>query len=76
MFCRNCGQEAGPGAAVCVKCGVRLGTGRTFCHNCGKPTAPIAVACTSCGAALNGGGQGCPASIIISGSRQLFFPIA
>lgn len=58
MFCRNCGQQAGPGAAICVKCGVKLGTGRSFCHNCGNGTDPIAVACTKCGAALNGGGQG------------------
>ncbi len=52
MFCKNCGSEMDPNAAICVKCGVQKGTGANFCHNCGQPTAPGAVVCTTCGYSL------------------------
>ena len=37
MFCRNCGNPMDPNAAVCVKCGVPVGSGVNFCPNCGNP---------------------------------------
>lgn len=52
MFCRNCGNEMDSNAVICVKCGVKAGTGNRFCPNCGKETTPEAAACTSCGAGL------------------------
>ena len=53
MYCKNCGQEIMPGAAVCTNCGVPVGTGANFCPNCAAQTAPGAVVCVNCGAALN-----------------------
>lgn len=55
--CRNCGNEVGPGAAVCVRCGVAAGSGNKFCHNCGAGVEPIAAVCLKCGAALGSTGQ-------------------
>lgn len=52
MFCKNCGNQMDPNAAVCVKCGVSKGMGVQFCPNCGKPTAPNAAVCLTCGCAL------------------------
>ena len=49
MYCKNCGSEVDPKAAICVKCGYQLGTGNNFCHNCGNAVAPGANVCTSCG---------------------------
>ena len=37
MFCRNCGNPMDPNAAVCVKCGVPVGSGVNFC--CGTITS-------------------------------------
>ena len=39
-----------PNAVICVKCGVKAGTGNRFCPNCGRETIPEAAACTNCGA--------------------------
>lgn len=50
MYCKNCGGEMDPNAAVCVKCGVTKGNGNGFCQNCGAPLAPGAGFCTTCGA--------------------------
>ena len=36
MYCRNCGAEIDPNAAMCVKCGFAKGTGDKFCENCGN----------------------------------------
>ena len=52
MFCRNCGNPMDPNAAVCVKCGVPVGSGVNFCPNCGNPTDPSAAVCVKCGVAL------------------------
>ena len=49
MFCKNCGNEMDPKAAVCVKCGVRTGDGHKFCSNCGNDLPSGAVVCTRCG---------------------------
>ena len=54
MYCKNCGSEVDPKAAICVKCGYQLGTGNSFCHNCGSAVAPGATVCTSCGYAQAG----------------------
>ena len=53
MYCRNCGAEIDPNAAMCVKCGFAKGTGDKFCENCGKETAVGASVCTNCGFAIN-----------------------
>ena len=45
MFCKNCGNQMDPNAAVCVKCGVSKGMGFQFCPNCGKPTIPSFITC-------------------------------
>ena len=37
MFCKNCGNQVDPNAAICVRCGYQLGYGNNFCHNCGNP---------------------------------------
>ena len=52
MYCKNCGNQMDPNAAICVKCGCAKGTGASYCHNCGQPTVPGAAVCTSCGSAL------------------------
>ena len=49
MFCKNCGSQIDPGAAICVKCGFAKGTGNSYCHNCGAQVAPGATVCTNCG---------------------------
>ena len=52
MFCRNCGNEMDPQAAICVKCGVPAGQGQNFCPHCGAASAPGAAVCTQCGVAF------------------------
>ena len=52
MFCRNCGNQMDPQAAVCVKCGVPVGQGNNYCPHCGAQTAPDAAVCTQCGVAF------------------------
>lgn len=52
MYCKNCGNQMDPNAAVCVKCGVATGQGANFCQNCGQPLAPGAAVCTQCGFAV------------------------
>ena len=52
MFCKNCGAQLDPNAAVCTKCGVAVGNGVSFCPNCGANTVPGAAVCTQCGVAL------------------------
>lgn len=53
MYCRNCGSEMDPNAAICVKCGYAKGTGTKYCANCGKETAVGASVCTNCGFAID-----------------------
>lgn len=52
MYCRNCGNQIDPLAAVCIHCGVAAGTGNRFCGNCGAPSNPGATICTRCGVAF------------------------
>ncbi len=52
MFCRNCGAQINDNAAVCIHCGVAVGTGSNFCPYCGAQTAPGAAVCLNCGVAL------------------------
>ena len=64
MFCRNCGSEFVTDKAVmCVKCGVKKGTGNNFCYNCGHPVQPNSSVCLNCGVALDGGVQGSKSKI-------------
>lgn len=52
MYCRNCANQLDPNAAVCTKCGVRVGEGSNYCPNCGSETLPNAAICTKCGVDL------------------------
>lgn len=52
MYCKNCGNQVAPDAAVCLHCGVATGAGTNFCHNCGAQTMQGAAVCTNCGVAL------------------------
>ena len=52
MYCKNCGQQMDPNAAVCVHCGVARGAGDRYCPNCGQTTNPGAAVCLNCGAPL------------------------
>ncbi len=56
MFCRNCASELDPSAAVCIKCGVKVGEGVHYCPNCGSETLPNAAVCTKCGVDLSKAG--------------------
>ena len=38
--------------AICLKCGVKTGTGNAFCANCGNAVAPDAAVCLNCGVAI------------------------
>ena len=51
MFCKHCGKNIDPKAAVCVTCGAPTGCGERFCANCGCPLQPGAAICMSCGVA-------------------------
>lgn len=53
MYCRNCGAEIDPNAAICVKCGFANRSGYNYCSNCGKETNPGAQVCTNCGFAID-----------------------
>lgn len=53
MYCKNCGSEIDPNAAICVKCGFAKGTGNRYCANCGKETAVGANVCINCGYAID-----------------------
>ena len=53
MYCRNCGQQMDDNQAICLKCGVKKGTGEAFCNNCGQSVAPGSEVCLNCGVALN-----------------------
>lgn len=52
MYCKNCGNQMDPNAAVCLNCGVAAGTGTNFCPNCGAQTIQGAAICTNCGVSL------------------------
>ena len=52
MFCKNCGNEIDPNAAICVKCGFQKGAGNQFCSNCGQAVPAGAAVCMNCGYAL------------------------
>ena len=49
MFCKNCGKEIDPQAAICIGCGFRNGDGNRYCGHCGQPLLADAVVCLSCG---------------------------
>ena len=49
MFCKNCGKEIHPEAALCVACGFRNGDGNKYCAHCGQPVMEGAEVCLSCG---------------------------
>lgn len=49
MYCKNCGEQLNDNQAICLKCGVAVGTGKAFCKNCGKPVNEGAAVCLSCG---------------------------
>lgn len=53
MYCKNCGNQMDPDAAVCVKCGFQKGQGNQFCPHCGAQTEPGAGFCVKCGVPLS-----------------------
>jgi len=73
MFCRNCGNQIDPNAAICVKCGFKNGTGNSFCRNCGAQVGPGAAVCMSCGYALtNAVPEGEQKSKLVAGLLGIF----
>lgn len=52
MFCKNCGNDLGETAEVCLKCGFAKGTGNKFCETCGKEVQEGQAICIGCGCAL------------------------
>ena len=52
MFCRNCGEQMNDNQAICLKCGVAVGQGKSFCANCGKEVNEKAAVCLNCGVAI------------------------
>ena len=52
MYCKNCGNQLDPNAAVCLNCGCAKNVGSNFCSNCGRPVTPGGAVCLSCGYAL------------------------
>ncbi len=53
MYCKNCGEVMNDNQAICIKCGVKAGSGNAFCANCGNTLPPNADVCMSCGVAVN-----------------------
>lgn len=52
MYCSNCGNAVDTNAAVCVRCGFKIGTGVGYCSNCGNQATPGATMCVHCGCML------------------------
>lgn len=52
MYCKNCGEKMNDNQAICIKCGVKVGSGNKFCENCGKEVNENASVCLNCGVAL------------------------
>lgn len=52
VYCRNCGKELLPQAAICIGCGVAPPKGGSYCQNCGSPVVPLAEVCVKCGVRL------------------------
>ncbi len=52
MYCRNCGEQMNDNQAICLKCGVETGNGKSFCANCGNPVNEDAAVCLNCGVAI------------------------
>ncbi len=52
MYCRSCGEFMNDHQAVCLKCGVEAGHGKSFCPNCGNAVVEEAVICVKCGVSL------------------------
>lgn len=59
VFCTDCGQQNGDGAAFCDNCGTGLASG---CPSCGSENRPEARFCRSCGTALTAS-AGAPAAV-------------
>ena len=72
MYCKNCGNEMDPNAAVCIKCGCAKGVGTAYCPNCGQPTMPNAAVCTTCGCALNTAPAANAKSKLVAGLLGIF----
>lgn len=54
MFCKNCGHNIDPEAAICLKCGFANGSGDKYCAHCGKGVASGQVLCVNCGFLVDG----------------------
>ena len=51
-YCKQCGTELHEEQAICVKCGVKVGSGNNYCHYCGKEVTPEQEYCLNCGVSL------------------------
>ncbi len=49
MYCTNCGQQIDDRAAICIHCGLAVGTAASRCRACGSEILPGAAVCTHCG---------------------------
>ena len=52
MYCKSCGEKLNDNQAVCLKFGVKVGSGSSYCGNCGQPVQPNADYCLNCGCAV------------------------
>lgn len=57
MYCKNCGELMNDNQAICLKCGVGTGKGKSFCPNCGNAVVEAAVICVKCGVSLKTNAQ-------------------
>lgn len=59
MYCKECSNKIeNENAAICVKCGTRIGVGNNFCNNCGNDIkSKSAEFCTNCGSSLTGSNE-------------------
>ena len=64
MYCKNCGKEIDPNAAICVNCGFAKGTGDKHCANCGSEVEVGAAVCMKCGFAV------APAAPVVDPAQQ------
>ncbi len=72
MYCKNCGNEVDPNAAICVQCGYAKNAGEKYCSNCGKEIEAGANVCLSCGYAIKPAANGELKSKMVAGLLGIF----
>ena len=63
-YCKNCGAEMDPNAAICTKCGFAFGTGNSYCQNCGVSIQPGQAVCINCGTPVSAQGAAAVAGAV------------